>query len=71
MTGVLLLALFSEVMNWSLCKYAEANAWLHTEIAFDRTAAGLRLQPPNLGFLAVVGLICLDVLHWVTDRIPE
>ena len=41
-TGVLHLALFSEV-NWSLCKYADASAWLHIEIAFDGTAASPQL----------------------------
>ena len=38
MTGVLLLALFSEV-NWSLCKQADPSGWLHTEIAFDGMVA--------------------------------
>ena len=38
MTGVLLLALHSEV-NWSLYKHADASAWLHIEVTFDGTAA--------------------------------
>ena len=42
MTGVLLLALFSEV-NWSLCKHADASVWLHIEITFDGAAASPRL----------------------------
>ena len=42
MTVVLLFALFSEV-NWSLCKHAVASAWLHIEITFDGTVAGLWL----------------------------
>ena len=60
MTGVLLLALFSEV-NWSLCKHADASAWLNIEIGFDGTVVGPQLlvvAASNLGFPAVTDHKC-------------